>query len=170
MKLEDAIEEFEYLEKLPGKKLLLKGNHDYWWTTIARMRNFLKEKGIKTIDFLHNNAYVFEDKIIAGVRGCNEIEVEEKRLKREIARLELSIQEGIKEFGEGKEIIVFTHYPPFTRNNEFINIMKNHGIKRCIYGHLHGESLKDAVRGNKDGIEYIVASCDDTDFKLLTIR
>ena len=103
--LNDTKEDFEYLNSLPGKKLLLKGNHDYWWTTITSMRNFLKENKFDNIDFIHNNSYEFENCIIVGTRGWNQSEdIEDKKiLKREALRLELSIQSGIKSFGENKD-------------------------------------------------------------------
>ena len=148
--LKDTDMDFEYLNKLPGKKLLLKGNHDYWWTTVTSMRNFLKENDFENIDFIYNNSYEFEDKIIVGTRGWSQTEdVEDKRLsKREALRLELSIQDGINIYGEDKEIVVFMHYPPITNanltkneTNEFIQILQKYNIKRCFYGHLHGASI-----------------------------
>lgn len=177
--LKDTYKDFEYLNNLPGKKLLLKGNHDYWWTTVTSMRNYLKENDFKNIDFLYNNAYEYEGKIIAGTRGWSLIEDadDKKMIKRESIRLELSIQEGIKNFGDNKEIIVFMHYPPiFNSNieknetNEFIEILKKYNIKRCYYGHLHSVSIKDAVEGNYFGINFKLVSADGLDFKLIEIN
>ena len=161
--LKDTDMDFEYLNKLPGKKLLLKGNHDYWWTTVTSMRNFLKENNFENIDFIYNNSYEFEDKIIVGTRGWTQTEdAEDKRLsKREALRLELSIQHGINIYGENKEIVVFMHYPPITNSNliknetnEFIQIMQKYNIKKCFYGHLHGASIKEAVEGGYFGINF----------------
>lgn len=159
MNLEDGVDEFKYLEELPGKKLMLKGNHDYWWTTVTKMKNFLIENNFNSIDFLYNNSYYFENSIITGTKGCNELEEKttEKILKREVLRLELSIKNGINNFGDDKKIIVFMHYPPFTKNNEFIDILKKYNVKKCIYGHLHGEALKDPkVRQNRRNRIYII--------------
>lgn len=174
MNLEDAYLDFKYLNELPGKKILLKGNHDYWWTTVTNMRKFLKENNFENIDFLHNNSYEIEGKIIVGTRGwILSEEVEDKRLtKREADRLELSIINGIKEYGNEKEIIAFMHYPPITKNyqnTEYIEILKKYNIKKCYYGHLHSSSIQDAAQGVIDGIEYKLVSSDGVNFKLVKI-
>ena len=177
--LKDTDEDFMYLNNLPGKKLLLKGNHDYWWTTLKSMRDFLEKNDFANIDFLYNNSYEFEENIIAGTRGwVQSDEAEDKRLVlREIARLELSIQDGIKRYGEGKNIIVCMHYPPITnyklQNNVpsgFIQVMKKYNVKECVYGHLHGVSIKEAIQGNVDGINLKLVSSDSLDFRLLKIK
>ena len=173
--IEDTKLDFSYLNYLPGKKILLKGNHDYWWTTLASMRKFVKENEFENIDFLYNNSYLVEDKIIVGTRGWNvfDSENDKKMIKRETARLELSIKDGIQKYGNEREIIAFLHYPPITQNNlnkpenrEFINMLKKYNIKRCYYGHLHGQSHKDAVVGIIDGIEYKLISADYLNFDL----
>ena len=177
--LKDTYEDFTYLNSLPGKKILLKGNHDYWWTTLKSMRKYLQENEFKNIDFLYNNAYKYDKYIMAGARGWCQTDNEEdqKILKREAIRLELSITEGIKQYGEENEMIVFMHYPPITQNNilkneenDFIKILKKYNIKKCYYGHLHGNSIKDAVEGKYFGIEFKLVSCDGLDFKLLKIQ
>lgn len=176
--IEDTKLDFSYLNSLPGKKILLKGNHDYWWTTLASMRKFVKENEFENIDFLYNNSYLIEDKIIVGTRGWNvfDSENDKKMIKRETARLELSIKDGIQKYGNEREIIAFLHYPPITQNNlnklenrEFINMLKKYNIKRCYYGHLHGQSHKDAVVGIIDGIEYKLISADYLNFDLQLI-
>lgn len=178
MYLDDARLDFKYLNDLPGNKILLKGNHDYWWTTIAKMNNFIKENEYKNIDFLYNNSYLIENKIIVGTRGWNILGTENnsKMIKRENARLELSITDGLKRFGNDKEIIAFMHYPPINKNDvigneqtEFAKTLKKYNIHRCYYGHLHGPSHKDAVEGNIDGIEYKLISADYLNFDLLNI-
>ena len=174
MYLEETQKDFEYINNLPGKKILLKGNHDYWWTTVTSMRKYLKEKKFENIDFLYNNSYEYENKIIVGTRGWTLSEEQEdiKITKRETARLELSIKDGISKYGENKEIIVFMHYPPLTKNymnTEYMNLMKKYGVKRCFYGHLHANSILDAVEGNIEGIEYKLVSSDGLDFKILKI-
>lgn len=176
--IEDTKLDFSYLDSLPGRKILLKGNHDYWWTTLASMRKFVKENEFENIDFLYNNSYLVEDKIIVGTRGWNILDSEDdkKMIKRETARLELSIKDGIQKYGSEREIIAFLHYPPITQNNlnklenrEFINMLKKYNIKRCYYGHLHGQSHKDAVTGIIDGIEYKLISADYLNFDLQLI-
>lgn len=179
MYLKDTYKDFEYLNNLPGRKLLLKGNHDYWWTTVTSMNKFLKENKLENINFLYNNAYEFEDCIVVGTRGWSQTEDnEDERLsKRETLRLELSIQDGIKKYGEEKEIIVFMHYPPITSSNllknemtDYIKIMKKYNIKKCYYGHLHSTSIKEAVEGEHFGIDFKLVSADGLDFKLLKIK
>lgn len=174
MYLDETEKDFEFINNLPGKKILLKGNHDYWWTTLTSMRKYIKEENFENIDFLYNNSYEIENKIIAGTKGWNISEEQEdiRLTKREVARLELSIKSGIEKYGNDKEIIVFMHYPPLTKNNidtDYTRLMKRYGIKRCYYGHLHANSIKDAVEGNVDGIEYKLVSSDGLDFKLLEI-
>ncbi len=174
MYLEETTKDFEFINQLPGKKILLKGNHDYWWTTVTNMRKFLKENNFENIDFLHNNSYEIEGKIIVGTRGwILSEEPEDKRLtKREADRLELSIINGIKEYGNEKEIIAFMHYPPITKNyqnTEYIEILKKYNIKKCYYGHLHSISIQDAAQGVIDGIEYKLVSSDGVNFKLVKI-
>lgn len=174
MYLDETEKDFEFINNLPGKKILLKGNHDYWWTTLTSMRKYIKEKEFEGIDFLYNNSYEFENKIIAGTKGWNISEDSEdiRLTKREVARLELSIQDGISKFGKDKEIIVFMHYPPLTKtymDTDYTRLMKKYNIKRCYYGHLHANSILDAIEGNIDGIEYKLVSSDGLDFKLLEI-
>ena len=176
--LEDTKLDFEYLNSLPGKKLLLKGNHDYWWTTVTAMRHFLKENNFTNIDFLYNNSYEFENKIICGTRGWSIIdeEMDKKLINREFIRLELSLKDGIQNYGENKEIIVFMHYPPITKAKvisqqeaEFVELMKKYNVKKCYYGHLHGASIADAIQGDVEGIDFKLVSADGLDFQLLRI-
>ena len=176
--LEETYKDFKFLNSLPGKKILSKGNHDYWWTTVTSMKRFLKENNFENIDFLYNNAFLIEDKIITGTRGwLNSWKSQEnyKILKRENERLKISINKGINEFGENKEIITFIHYPPFYKEEtipeeiDFSKTLKNYNIEKCYYAHLHGESHKDAIEGKIDGIEYKLISSDYLKFDLLKI-
>lgn len=175
MYLENTYEDFRYLSNLPGKKLMLKGNHDYWWTTLNKMRNYLNENNFLDIEFLYNNSYKYNDKVIVGSRGWNfSDDAEDKKiLAREALRFELSIQDGINKYGTENEFVAFMHYPPITmtqiKNNEsteFMRIMKKYNISNCFYGHLHGNSIQEAVEGNIDGIELKLVSADALDFKL----
>ena len=174
MYLQDTYKDFEYLNSLPGKKLLLKGNHDYWWTTVTNMRNFLEENKFKNIDFIYNNSYLVENKILTGTRGWNLLDTENssKMIKRESIRLQLAIEDGIKKYGDDKEIIVFMHYPPISNTNkksEFLKILKQYDIKRCYDGHLHGKSHQDAVEGIVDGIEFKLISADYLNFDVIKV-
>lgn len=175
--LKDTYEDFSYLNELPGKKLLLKGNHDYWWTTLTSMRNFLNENNFKNIDFIYNNSYEFENYAITGTRGwvITEQPDDKRLLNRELARLELSLKEAKSKY-EKKEIIVFMHYPPITYNNisnnepsDFVKLMMKYNVKKCYYGHLHSVSIKEAVEGKYFGIKFKLVSADGLDFKLLKI-
>ena len=179
MYLKDTYKDFEYLNALPGKKILLKGNHDYWWSTVNSMRNYIKENNFQNIDFLYNNAYEFEDKIIVGTRGWSfgEDAESKKMIQREVARLELSIKSGIENYGEDKEKIAFLHYPPIIKqhlqNNEinaFIEILKKYHIKKCYYGHLHSTAIKEAVEGEHFGIDFQLVSADATQFNLVKVK
>ena len=172
--IEDAKQDFEFLNSLPGKKILLKGNHDYWWTTLSKMREFVMNNNFENIDFLYNNAYLVENKIIVGSRGwiLQDGEDNKKMIKRENERLKLSFKDGIEKYGEDKEIIAFMHYPPIASENllgsnylDFYKTMKEYGVKECYYGHLHGNSHNDAIEGEVGGINFHLISADYLDFK-----
>ncbi len=175
MYLEESLEDFKFINELPGKKLLLKGNHDYWWTTLTKIRSFLEENNISNVDFLHNNSYLFEDKIIVGTRGWSDQEEQaEKIIKRENIRLNLSLQDGVNKYGNNREIIVCMHYPPFNEyeqaNLDFFRTMKQYNVKQCIYGHIHGESQKEAKQGIIDNIKIQLVSSDYLDFDLVKLN
>lgn len=180
--LKDTYLDFQYLNNLPGKKLLLKGNHDYWWGTVTSMKKFLEDNNFSNIDFLYNSAYVYENYIFCGTRGWSIAEDSEsiKMINREASRLELSIQKGLElknvKGNENKEIIVFLHYPPLIKKNlinneinDFLRIMMKYDIKKCYYGHLHSNSIKEAVEGEYFGIKFKLVSADGVDFKLVKI-
>lgn len=177
MKLEDTYKDFEFINNLPGKKLLLKGNHDYWWNTIKKMREFLNNKEFSNIDFLYNNSYEFDNYIIAGTRGwvlanVKDSEEDEKIRKRELQRLESSILDGIKNYGEDKKIIVCMHYPPLNKVNtetEFTKVLEKYNVSKCLYGHLHGKAQEEAIEGIINNVEYIMTSCDYMNFKIKKI-
>ena len=175
MKLEDTYKDFNFIHKLPGKKLLLKGNHDYWWSTLTRMRKYIKEIEFNDIDFIYNNSYEFENKIICGTRGWNFSDIQdddEKIYNREKQRLELSLKDGICKYGKNKKIIVCMHYPPLKSDeiSDFVRIMEKYNVEKCLYGHLHGPSHRFVVENTIDNIEYIMISCDYTQFKLIKIN
>lgn len=167
MSLKEAEEDFRFINSLPGEKIILKGNHDYWWTTKRKMDNFLLEKGFDKIKILHNNAFRVGDYTICGTRGWffdAEKSADMKVLLREAARLERSIEQGEK---VGGEIIVFLHYPPVMqmgRCEEIFQVLKKHGIKRCYYGHLHGESTTRSVNETVDTVKLSLISADFLSF------
>ena len=178
MYLEESEKDFQFLNSLPGRKILSKGNHDYWWTTVTKMYKFLKEKNFENIDFLYNNSYLIEDKIIVGTRGWitnPKSEENYKILKRENDRLKISLNSGIKQFGNDKEIFAFIHYPPFFKElvPEEINFratLEKYNVSKCVYAHLHGDSHKEAIEGEINGISYRLASSDYLNFDLIKLN
>ena len=174
MDLKDTYKDFEFIHKLPGKKILIKGNHDYWWVTLTKMKKYINEIGFNDINFLYNNSYEFEGKIICGTRGWNFTDLQEddeKIYNREIQRLKLSLEDAVKKYGTDKEIIVCLHYPPLKTNeiSDFVRVMEEYNVTKCIYGHLHGPAHKFIVEKNIDNIQYIMTSCDYTNFDLVKL-
>ena len=167
MKLADTLEDFRFLDRLNGRKIVMKGNHDYWWSTKSKTDRFLSENGINSIDILFNNAYKVGDFVVCGTRGwffdCSKDE-DQKVLAREVGRLRTSIDKAKKLDGE---IIAFLHYPPVSLTetcHEIYDTLVEQGIKTCFYGHLHGQSVNWAFRGEKDGIMFDLISADYLSF------
>ncbi len=137
------------------------------------MNEYTQKCKFSNIRFLYNNSFLFENKIICGSRGWNfpKSEEDKKIFSRELQRLQLSLEDGVNKYGNEKEIIVCTHYPPINLNNDtcILDILKKYNVKKCIYGHLHGESHKEAVQGLIDGIDFKLVSSDYLDFKLYKI-
>ena len=142
------------------------------------MRNYIKENQFQNIDFIYNNAYQFDNKIIVGTRGWafGEDAESKRMIQRETARLELSIKNGLENYGENKEIIAFMHYPPIIKQNvqnneinDFIRILKQYNIKKCYYGHLHSTAIKEAVEGEHFGIYFKLVSADGIGFNLVKV-
>lgn len=145
--LKEALPDFKYINELPGKKILLRGNHDYYFSTKTKLQKFFKENNLDTLEFLHNNAIELEEYILCGTRGWGKTENNDKKLdkkiiEREALRLKLSLEEGRKiqeeilnEKNIKKDILVAMHFPPFIANYE--EILKEYDVKMCIYGHLH---------------------------------
>ena len=169
MSLEGALEDFRFIHNLPGKKIILKGNHDYWWNTKRKMDAWLENESLDTISILHNNAFKVGDYVICGTRGWfydAEKSADMKVLLREASRLERSIEEGKK---LGENLIVFLHYPPVYGDGisaGIIDIMREYGVKRCFYGHLHGPSCRMAFTGEYLGINFELISADHLGFCL----
>ena len=167
--LEDAVTDFEYIHSLNGKKLISKGNHDYWWTTLNKMNLFLNENGFDSISIMKNTAYMIGDTAICGTRGwiipSSAVGEDAKIFEREKQRLILSLEDA-SAMG-AKNIICAMHYPPVSKeseNSEFLDIMNAYGVKRCIYGHLHGISHASAPIGIFSGIKLQLVSCDYLNF------
>ena len=168
MSLKEALPDFKLIDSLPGKKYLVKGNHDYWWESLSKMRTFFQDNGIKTLDFIHNNSIVCEGKALCATRGWMMEDGEKsnaKLISREEGRLRMSL-ESAKDF-DG-ERIAFLHYPPVFMEKEtgnMLSIMKEYGVKRCYYGHLHGKSHRWATNGQYKNIEFHLVSADFLKFK-----
>ncbi|MDQ2086674.1 metallophosphoesterase [Herbivorax sp. ANBcel31] len=170
--LDQAKKDFEFIENLPGRKIISKGNHDYWWTTMSKLKKFLENNNFKTIDFMHNNSYNIQSFIVCGARGwkCpgdDGFTLEDKKIyERELNRLELSLNNVDKD-AKSEDIIVMMHYPPFNSSKEpsgFVEIMREYGVKKCLYGHLHGISFNNAVEGKIEGIDFKLVSSDYLSF------
>lgn len=168
--LEQAYEDFKFIEELPGKKIISKGNHDYWWTTLSKLERFLSGNGFSTISFMHNNSFKLENWILCGTRGwkCpgdDGFSGEDRKIyKRELQRLELSLKSAE---AQGSDIIAALHYPPFNSKkepSEFVELLDKYGVKTCVYGHLHGEGFKNAFEGEYLGVNFRFVSADYLQF------
>ncbi len=163
MSLEEAKADFAFLDALPGTKYIVKGNHDYWWTTARKMQTFWAEQGFSTFHLLHNNCAFYGDVALCGTRGWfydEELAVQEsdKVYRRELIRLEASLQAA----GEADKL-VFLHYPPKYQGyvcQDIIDLLEKYQVLRCYYGHLHGGSHKLAIQGPAGGIDYRLVSAD----------
>ena len=168
MSLEESLLDFQFINALPGKKILLKGNHDYWWNTASKMKRFFAENGLDTMEILHNNCLFYGDIALCGTRGWfyeldNQGTHDEKVLLREVGRLETSL----KAAGE-REKLCFLHYPPIYQGYEcpeILRLLKEYGAKACYYGHLHADSIRLALEGPYRGTEYRLVSADHVDFQ-----
>ena len=170
--LENAKEDFAFINAIPGKKIILKGNHDYWWSTAAKFHKFCDANGFSNMELLNNNCFVYQDLAVCGTRGWffeenRSGEHDVKVFKRELMRLEASL----KAAGE-REKIVFLHYPPRYKGytcDEILDLLQIYGVRRCFYGHLHGPSHKLAMEGLWDGVEFRLVSADYLEFQPFTV-
>ena len=169
--LEESLPDFQFIDALPGRKIILKGNHDYWWGTASKMKAFFREKGITTLDFLHNNCQFYGDYALCGTRGWFLDEEgkahDAKMLNREVLRLETSLQAA----GE-REKLCFLHYPPLYQGYEcpqILALLEQYRVKLCCYGHLHGPTIRRRVEGRRGGVDYALISADAMGFQLKKI-
>lgn len=177
MTIDEAREDFAFINALPGKKIILKGNHDYWWQSLKKLGEFLQKENFTTITFLHNTAIYADGFIICGSRGWSNdpplSDEDKKIIAREAGRFELSIKEAEKirdkmqkETGESPEIIAFSHYPhlsPGQDTSPIAEVLVRHGIKRVFYGHLHGKCEARLPR-NITGLCAQIVSADVLNF------
>jgi uncharacterized protein len=174
MSLANLCDDFQFINALPGKKLIIKGNHDYWWDTMSKMNSFLKKNEFDTIRIIHNSAEKVEG--VEGIAVCGtrgwfyDADGDKKILLREAGRLETSIK--IAE-ASGLEPIVFLHYPPYCAGYcciEIMDVLKAYHVRRCYFGHLHGRAASVAFEGEHDGINFRLISCDHTGFVPVIIQ
>lgn len=170
--LEGAKPDFGWIDRIPGRKIILKGNHDYWWSTASKFYKYCEANGFSNQFILNNNHYEYDGWAICGTRGwffeeSRSGEHDEKVFKRELMRLEASLQSA----GE-KPKMVFLHYPPRYKGyqcDEILELLQKYQVRRCFYGHLHGPSHKLAMEGLWDGVEFRLVSADFLDFKPYTV-
>lgn len=172
--IESAKEDFAFISAIPGRKIIIKGNHDYWWSTAKKFYQFCKENDFENLWILNNNCYEYEDIALCGTRGwffeedAAEGSHNDKVFKRELIRLETSL----KAAGE-KEKFCFLHYPPRYRGyecSEILALLKQYGVRSCCYGHLHSDSHKLAIEGIHDGVDFRLCSADFLKFKPIRIK
>ena len=171
--LNSAVADFAWINEIPGRKIILKGNHDYWWSTQAKFTKFCLENGFSDLNLLNNNCYFYDDWAICGTRGWffeeeRSGDHDEKVFRRELIRLEASL----KAAGD-REKMVFLHYPPRYKGytcRVILDLLESYGVRQCFYGHLHGASHKLAMEGTWDGIEYRLLSADYLNFQPYIVK
>ncbi len=165
--LQEAQADFQWIHEIPGRKIILKGNHDYWWSTVAKFDRFCQEQGFQDLHILNNNCFAYEGTAICGTRGWffeeeRSGEHDEKVFKRELLRLEASLKAA-----EDLPKLVFLHYPPRYKGytcQPILELLKQYEVRSCYYGHLHGASHGLAMEGVWDGIEYKLVAADKLNF------
>lgn len=171
MRLEHCVDDFRFLNSLPGTKILGKGNHDYWWTTMNKMQQFLDANGFDTLHFLFNNAFSCDGVSVCGTRSWffdGKQEHDDKMLNRELGRLKASLDSASEE-----EKIVFLHYPPIyagNRADKILDLLTQYHVHECYFGHLHGNAAAGAWQGEEAGIRFRLVSADSLGFCPRRIR
>lgn len=173
LNLEDAALDFAWIDQIPGRKIIVKGNHDYWWSTATKFYKFCEEHGYSNQLILNNNHYEYDGWAICGTRGWffeedRSGEHDEKIFKRELQRLETSLQSA----GDMRKM-VFLHYPPIYKGyqcDEILELLQKYGVYRCFYGHLHGASHGLAIEGLWNGIDFKLVAADKLNFDPFTIN
>ena len=166
MKMDDTKKDFEYIHSLAGKKIIIRGNHDYWWKSISKIRETLAPDAFA----LQNDAIKIDKFVFAGTRGWRVPERrmvqsgEDKKIyEREIIRFELALKDAKTKIAEGDTLIAILHYPPFNATQDdspFTKLCEQYGVAHCVYGHLHGKSVRAEPIVKKSGVTYHLTSCD----------
>lgn len=169
MKLEECRKDFAFINSLPGQKLLMKGNHDYWWDTRSKIDRFLADNSFSTVRILHNCGYRVGDRAICGTRGWlynSETDEDRKIVSREAGRLIASMAEAK---ALGGQLTAFLHYPPVygdMKCNEILDILVENQVSDCYFGHIHGQyAAKKALTGSYNGVRMHLISCDYVNFQ-----
>ena len=164
MSLKEAEQDLRFLHELPGKKILLKGNHDYWWETVSKMTRFFEERKWDDFEILYNNSILCEGIALCGTRGWEAAggsEQDEKILQREVQRLEHSLASAPSD----RERVVVLHYPPIDGNHApYEEVLQKYGVRRCYYGHIHGKAARESRPSERNGIFYTLISADGVGF------
>ncbi len=182
MYLDEAKEDFAFLNSLNGHKLLIRGNHDYWWSSLSKLKAFMKNNGFETVSFLQNDAYLWHNTVVSGTRGwlspqdASFSSSDKKIYERELIRLELSLSSAQKLKTENPDVsrhIAVLHYPPLSAggivDKGVETLLHSFGVTDCIYGHLHGPSCNQGYVGTIDDVQYVLASCDHLSFTPLKL-
>ena len=174
MQLRDAVPDLEAINALPGRKIILKGNHDYWWNTLTQVRSVLPE-GMQAIQ---HNALDVGEAVVCGTRGWTLPTAETplspedgKIYHREVLRLEMALQAAGKIL-DGRPLVVMMHYPPLydmERDTDFTRLLRRYAVTTVVYGHLHGAGIRAGFTGVQDGINYHLTSCDSLGFRLAEV-
>ena len=174
MKLENAINDLEFIAKLKGKKILIKGNHDYWWQGINKVRNSLP----KNIYALQNDSIKIGNYVFCGsrgwtVEGANDFTSQDLKIyHREVERFKLALKSAKNLIEEGDKLVCLIHYPPFNmrlENSLFTQLFEEYKVDKVVYGHLHGNDVKTYPNISKNGVEYYLTSCDQTKNNLIEV-
>ena len=182
LRLEDSLADFLFLDALNGKKLIGKGNHDFWWSTHSKLRSFWEQNQIQTVDILYNNAHRFEDCIVCGTRGWFTEETQQntvgnveysKIVNREAIRLRLSLEDAVKLRGDDRDLplVVFLHFPPVWNEfvcREILDVLHEFEIKTCYFGHIHGAYYAPRTQ-NFEGIDFTICAADYLNFTPLPV-
>ena len=171
--LPSSAADFAWIHQIPGRKILLKGNHDYWWSTAAKFEKFCMENGFDNMQLLNNNCFFYDQWAICGTRGWFYEEQrsgphDEKVFRRELMRLEASLKAA-----QDHQKLVFLHYPPRYKGytcQEILDMLREYDVRECYYGHLHGASHRLALEGMWDGVDYRLLSADYLGFRPYKVK
>ncbi len=174
MKLEDAVNDLQFIAKLKGKKILIKGNHDYWWQGINKVRNSLP----KNVYALQNDSIKIGNYVFCGsrgwtVEGANDFTSQDLKIyRREAERFKLALKSAQNLISDGDKLVCLIHYPPFNirlENSLFTTLFEEYKVDKVVYGHLHGKDVKTYPKISKNGVEYYLTSCDQTKNLLIEV-